>query len=102
MTQPDLIELLRAECNKTSQADVARKLGYSPSAINQVLKGTYPAPQKLLVKVEEVFCKEASIPCPVQGNITLARCVSNRNLPFITVNPARVQLWTACRACEGK
>ncbi|GFO67915.1 hypothetical protein GMLC_14940 [Geomonas limicola] len=102
MTQPDRMELLRSRCADLGQAEVARRLKYSPSAINQALKGTYKGDLfNLLTRVEEVF-GSTIVDCPCLGKITLGKCAANRRLPFITVNPARVALWTACRACEEK
>lgn len=102
MTQPDLLSLLKEKCTASSQVAVARKLGYSPSAINQALKGSYQGDlTNLLTRVEEVY-GSSTVNCPLQGEITLGRCAANRKLPFITVNPARVELWGACRECEGK
>ena len=102
MTQPDLMLLLKEKCAASSQAAVAKRLGYSPSAINQALKGSYQGDlTNLLTRVEEVY-GSTTVQCPLQGEITLGKCAANRKLPFITVNPARVQLWTACRNYEEK
>lgn len=102
MTQPDRMELLRSKCAELSQAEVARRLNYSPTTINQALKGTYGGElDNLLTKVEEVF-GSTTVLCPLQGEITLGKCASNRRLPFIPVNPARVELYRACQDCGGK
>lgn len=102
MTQPDLLLLLKEKCAASSQVAVAKTLGYSPSAINQALKGSYQGDlTNLLTRVEEIY-GSTIVNCPLQGEITLGKCAANKKLPFITVNPARVQLWTACRKCEGK
>jgi len=102
MTQPDLLLLLKEKCAANSQVAVARKLGYSPSAINQALKGSYQGDlTNLLTRVEEVY-GSTTVQCPLQGEITLGKCAANRALPFITVNPARVELWSTCRECEAK
>ena len=102
MTQPDLLLLLKEKCDESTQSAVAKKLRYSPSAINQALKGSYQGDlTNLLTRVEEVY-GSTTVNCPLQGEITLGRCAANRALPFITVNPARVELWSACRACEDK
>ena len=102
MTQPDLLALLKTKCADMTQVAVARRLNYSPSAVNQALRGNYQGDlTNLLTRVEEVF-GSTTVNCPQQGEITLGKCASNRALPFITVNPARVELWSACRDCEGK
>jgi hypothetical protein len=102
MTQPDLLVLLKQKCDESTQIAVARKLKYSPSAINQAIKGTYKGDlTNLLTRVEEVY-GSTKVACPLQGEITLGKCAANRALPFITVNPARVELWATCRDCEEK
>lgn len=102
MTQPDLLLLLKEKCAESTQIAVAQRLKYSPSAINQALKGTYKGDlTNLLTRVEEVYGNTRRV-CPLQGDITLGKCAANRALPFITVNPARVELWAACRECEEK
>ena len=103
MTQPDLLTLLKEKCAETSQKQVSDRLRYSPSTINQALKGTYRGDlTNLLTRVEEVYGSTFVI-CPHRGGeqITLGKCATNRALPFITVNPSRVELWTACRECEA-
>ena len=104
MTQPDLLLLLAAKCAESSQAAVAKRLRYSPSAVNQALKGAYKGDlTNLLTRVEEVY-GSTFVSCPHRGGeqITLGKCATNRALPFLTINPSRVELWTACRECEGK
>jgi hypothetical protein len=96
------MELLRTKCAELGQAEVARRLKYSASAVNQALKGSYRGDlTNLLTRVEEVFGSN-TFDCPILGKITLGKCAANRRLPFITVNPIRVALWTACRDCEEK
>jgi hypothetical protein len=102
MTQPDRLELLRQKCQETSQAEVARRLEYSPSAINQALKGSYQGDlTNLLTKVEEVF-GQSTVNCPVVGEITLGKCAEHRKRPFAATNPIRVELFRRCQNCGGK
>ncbi len=102
MTQRDRMDLLRAKCEETTQAAVARQLEYSASTINQALKGSYQGDlTNLLARVEEVFGKSTVI-CPVLGQITLGKCAEHRRRPFAATNPLRVQLYRACQTCGGK
>jgi transcriptional regulator with XRE-family HTH domain len=94
------MQLLRKKCEELTQAEVARRLGYSASAVNQVLKGEYRGdPAQLLTRVEEVFGSTV-VNCPVCGDISLGKCAANRRLPFASINPMRVRLWRECRNCE--
>jgi transcriptional regulator with XRE-family HTH domain len=102
MTQPDRLELLRTKCQELTQAEVGRRVGYSSSAINQALKGSYQGDlTNLLTRVEEVFGK-TTLNCPVLGEITLGKCADNRNREFAATNPLRVRLFRECQKCGGK
>lgn len=96
----DKTELLIQITNSLGQAAVARELGYSPSAINQALKGTYGGRlDNLLQKVAEVYGDD-SVNCPVMGEISLRRCASERRKPFSASSPQRTRLWQACKQCD--
>lgn len=102
MTPPDRMDLLRLKCVDTSQAAVARALGYSPSTINQVLKGTYPDSSIVLTRVEEIF-GGTTVECPVvMGPITLGKCAEHRKRPFAATNPLRLLFHRTCPKCGGK
>ena len=73
----DWIDALKAECAKSSQAKVAKELGYSAATISLVLKGKYAGDLKT---VERKF-----------------KCVSYRRMKFSAVNPQRIALYKACR-----
>lgn len=102
MTRPDRMDLLRAKCAEMGQAEVARRLHYSPSAINQAIKGSYQGDlTNLLTRVEEIF-GQSTVVCPIVGEITLGKCAENRKRPFAATNPIRVALFRACPKCGGK
>ncbi len=102
MTTTDRMRLLREKCSELGQAEVARQLGYSPSAINQALKDGYGASlDNVLTRVEEIF-GSTTVMCLVLGEISLRKCSENRKRPFAATNPLRVQLYRQCRKCGGK
>ena len=95
----DPMTLLRQAVDAHGQAGVARKLGYSPSAVNQVLRGTYRGGlDNFMRKVAETF-GHGTVQCPVMGEISLKRCALERSKPFSTTSPQRVKLYVACRRC---
>ena len=95
------MDLLRHAVKANGQAAVARALGYSPSAINQALKGTYGGRlDNLLQKVAEVY-GDYPVTCPVLGEISIARCAAERRKPYGASNPLRTRLWKACRSCTA-
>jgi len=102
MDKREQIELLRNKVAALGQAEVARQIGYSASALSQLLGGTYKGePENILNKVEEVF-GSTTIACPLLGEIPLAKCAEHRNRPFAATNPQRVKQYRACRECGGR
>lgn len=101
MTNEDRMTLLRrAVAELGSQAAVGRRLGYSASTVNQVLKGVYGgALDAFLTRVEECF-DSAEVDCPMLGRIRLPECVEERRRPFCTANPHRVRMYQTCRRCR--
>jgi hypothetical protein len=103
MTTVDRMKLLRDKCAESSQAEVARRLGYSAAAINLVLKGTYStgSDNNILARVEEVY-GSTMVKCPVLGDISLGKCAETRRRDFAATNPVRIQLYRECKKCGGK
>ena len=99
------IEVLKDECDKSSQSKVAVVLGKSsgdgfPSAtvINQVIKGKYPGrTDRLQALVEGVFMN-VTVTCPVVGEIASDHCVEIQSRDFAPVNHQWVKLYKACRS----
>lgn len=95
----DWIQVLENQCKKTSQKEVAQKLGYSHSVINQALSGKYPGDiEKLRQKVEGAFMGLIVV-CPVIGEIPRNRCIDMQGRKFAATNPLRVQLYNSCPSC---
>jgi len=102
MTTENRIDLLRRAVDEHGQADVARRIGRSASAINQVLHDKYNGnPERILELVAAEFGCE-NVQCPVMGEIPLARCTEERNKPFRATNPQRRRLYLACRDCDRR
>jgi transcriptional regulator with XRE-family HTH domain len=102
MTREERLQLLADMCRKHGQAEVARRIGKSDSAVSQILSGSYQAnPDGILQRVEEVFGTTV-VACPVLGNILLGVCAEKRKLPFAATNPRRVQLYAACQNCKER
>lgn len=96
------MELLSRAIDNLGQAEVGRRIGRSPSAINQVLHGKYGGnPEKILELVEAEF-GDRTIICPELGEIALATCIEERNKPLMASNSDRVRLWRACLNCARR
>jgi len=103
VTNDELLPLFKAKCEEVGQARVARAIGKSPSAVNQLYHDTYRAndPSGLLRGFEEEFCG-STVQCPEMGEIPVKRCSEERSTPFSASSPRRIRLHNACKECEVK
>jgi hypothetical protein len=102
MTRSEQMELLILKVGEIGQRAVARGIGKSPSAVNQVLHGSYRGcPDAILRRVEEVY-GASQVQCPVLGEIPLGKCAEHKAREFAATNPQRVRMYRACRACTNK
>lgn len=99
------IEVLKAECDSTSQSKVADKLrrssgdGFpSPTVINQIIKGKYPGRTDRLKALVEGMYMSATVTCPVVGEIPSDQCIEYQARPYAATNPTRIKLYQACRS----
>lgn len=100
--RPDWIKRLDEECRRTSQKAVGQRIGYSPSVVNQVLKGTYAGNlNRVQARVEGAFMG-ATVDCPVIGELARNRCEEYQRRKPAATNPLRVQLAIACRTCPHR
>ena len=94
-------EILQKEVAASSQSAVAKKLGYSVTTVNQILKGKYLGkPDKVAVRIIDVFAK---VTCPyLSEEIDIAICQEHANSKAPSHNPTKMQHWRACQACPNK
>lgn len=97
MAEAGWLSALRQVCADGSQAAVAKRLGVSPSMINQALKGVYKGDIERLRGLVEGAYLNQTVRCPVIGDIGLDVCLHHQAEPFKPVNPLRVKLYRACR-----
>lgn len=99
---PDWVKAMADECDRTTQAAVAKQLKLSTSTINQVLGRQYKAALgKIEAAVRGQFLNE-TVSCPVMGTIRRDICLREQKRPFTTTNPIRVQLFRACPDCRHR
>lgn len=101
MTNIDAMQLFRAKCDQLGQAQVAKDLNRSASAINQLYHDKYQgAPDTILSLVIEVY-GGLSVDCPARGEVSLSWCARQRRKPFeAVINPEAARLYRACRKCS--
>jgi hypothetical protein len=95
---PDWIITLAEECDRTSQRQVAGRIGYSAGAVNQVLANKYKAPTDRIEQAVRGAYLSAVVNCPASGEIAADRCLEIQRQPWAATNPQRVRLFTACRS----
>lgn len=96
----DAMKALRELCASTSQAAVAQRLNVSGGTISNALNGRYIGNVERLAERIRGELLNATVCCPVLGEITSRICQDQRVMPLHTANPQRVQIWRACQACS--
>lgn len=99
------IEVLQAACKASSQSAVAKRLGYSTTVVNQVLKGSYTGDLQRVQLAVEGALMGATVDCPILGDIPRLACVDHQRHAqgaFVATNPTRVQLRRACPTCPNR
>lgn len=100
MLRETWLDALRAACAADTQVGVAKRLGVSPSTVNQALKGTYKGDlQRLQTRVEGVL-QTQTVGCPALGDIRKDRCqeYQDRNPKLAAATPITARLYRACRS----
>ena len=100
--EDDWISILRIACLATSQATVAKTIGYSAATVSQVLNGSYQGDTKRVQQAVEGALMGMTVECPVIGDLRRDRCLDYQRQPFASTNPLRVQLSITCPGCNHK
>lgn len=95
----DEIQLLKEACDNTSQSSVAKKIGYSPTVVNLVLKGSYTGDMNKVRRVIRTRLGISHVDCPILGVIENEKCVTEQSKPFSSANSHRVRMFKACMNC---
>lgn len=95
---PVWVRRLAEEADRIGQAATARRLGYSPSTVSQVISNTYKGD---LPRVEDMvlgaFMNE-KVDCPVKGEMARNVCLKWQDKPFAITSADRTRMYHACRA----
>lgn len=93
------LTVLREAAATHGKAEIAKRLGYSPAVVHEVLKGTYKGRlDKVEQKVKGALMGE-KVACPGFGfEITKDRCIAEQAKPRSLANPNRMKVYRACRA----
>lgn len=94
------IDVLREECERTSQNQVAKRLGVSGPLVSQVLHGNYKGSLDNIQARVEGELMSRTIACPILGDISTRQCLDNQRRKHASTNFMRVRLYQACRTCK--
>jgi hypothetical protein len=100
--ETDWMAVLREQCDRTSQAKVAKLLNYSAAVVNQVLKNTYKGDLVKVQRTVEGALMGMTVDCPVVGDLPRNRCLDFQKREFAATNHLRVQLSRACPTCPNR
>lgn len=94
---PDWLLELAGLADRESLAGAGKRIGYSRSAISNVIGGKYTGD---LGRVEEMVrgaLMALTVECPVLGEIGRDRCLQEQKEPFRATSRHRAQIYHACR-----
>lgn len=95
---PAWILALAEACTARSQAEVARQLGYSASAISATLANRYPGDLvEISERVQGAFMS-FRVACPRKGEMSRNACLQWQDKPFAPTSADRVAMYHACRS----
>lgn len=101
-TEHDWLTVLREQCAHSSQAAVGKRLNYSATVVNQVLKGKYTGDLSAVQRAVEGALMGLTVNCPVIGELARNRCLDFQRRDFAATNHLRVQLARACPTCQHR
>lgn len=98
---PDWIEVLATQCDETSQAKVANRIGYSGGMVSQLLRKRYKGNLAAVEKAVRGAWMGAKVACPVMGDLPTDACLAwqKKAKRFVPSNRHRARMYQACRSC---
>lgn len=98
-------EILVRACELHGQRGVARLISKSPTTVNQILRGFYPNPQRILAIVAQKFgdLESGEWACPILGVIHPDVCERYRTWAEAGVvhkDRLYMQVKSVCKTCE--
>lgn len=99
---PDWVRALADACDATSQGAIGKRLGVSPSVVNQVLGNRYAGRVDLFEKRVRGELMAETVLCPILGDLSSRDCLDHQSRKFSATNPVRVKLFTACKTCPNR
>lgn len=93
------LALLKTAVEERGQKAVAQEIGYSPTVVSLMLKGSYKGDASAVEKAILIHLGKGAVNCPVLGQISGTECGEHQRRPLSTSNSHRTRMWRACRDC---
>ncbi len=98
---PDWVVALATECDRTSQAATAKRLGKSGALVSQVLANIYPADLSTIEQIIRGVLMAETLTCPVVGDLASDSCLTHQRAPWAPHNPQRIVFFIAGQNCPN-
>ncbi len=85
-----------------SLSDLGARVGLHNSVVSAVIGKSYAGRYDAIEAKVRGALMNATVVCPVEGEIGRDRCASNQALKFSAANPARAKFPFACKACVNR
>lgn len=95
---PDWVTALAEACSADTQAAVAKRLGYSASAISATLANRYAGDVGEISERVRGAYLSATVECPRKGPMNRNACLQWQDKPFAATSADRVAMFHACRS----
>lgn len=99
------IEILKRQVEARGLKCVAAELGVSKSTVSLVCNGKYPGgTARIEERIMKIFGTKGHVACPIQGEISPARCAETRRraqaIGMKASNPETLRLYKTCLGCS--
>jgi hypothetical protein len=100
---PREIRVLAEACCESTATAVAKRIGYSPSAVSYVLARKYHEGDmaRVFSAIRGALMGEVVL-CPILDEIGRDRCLTEQSTPFAATNSTRARLFHACKICPNR
>lgn len=98
---PDWVAVLAQECDLSSQSQVAKRIGRSPSVVSSVLRANYLGSMQAVEDIVRGTLMNEEIDCLGLGRINKRACRDwrARSRKFENLNSLYVTMFRACNRC---
>lgn len=95
---PEWVVELAEACMRTSQRQVAARIGYSSSVLSQTISRTYAGDMSLVEERVRGALLQVTVACPMVGEMGRNVCLDWQKKPFAATSGNRVKMYRACRS----